>query len=115
MATFTNKNIYGNVQQGETINNFAHDTALNSELKSLLIELQTAVSSSQLSQQDKQKAITAAQTLAEVSKKPPEQQKNVISDTLGYFKKLAEDLDGIPETALKLGGAVAKIALWFGL
>ena len=115
MATFNNQTIHGNVQQAETINNFSHDADLNSELKCLLIELQTVISTSPLAAQDKQQAITAAQTLAEISKKPSAEQKSLVSDTLGYFKKLSDDLNGIPETALKLGEIAAKIALWFGI
>jgi hypothetical protein len=115
MATFNNQTIHGNVQQAETINNFAHDATLNSELKSLLIELQTAIGNSTLADKDKQQAITAAQTLAEVSKQPEQGQKNLVGSTLDYFKQLGKDLDGLPETALKLGETVAKIALWFGV
>ncbi len=117
MATFNTNTLNndGTLNQAETINNFAQDAMLNNELKSLLSELQTAIGSSQLSQKDKQQAITAVQTLAEVSKKPPEEQKNLVHSTFEYFKQLNNDLDGLPETAVKLGEAVAKIALWFGI
>jgi hypothetical protein len=117
--TFTigTSHIYGgNVQLAETINNFAHNNPdLNSELKGLLIELQTTISTSPLATQDKQQAITAAQTLADVPEKPSAEQKSLVSETVGYFKKLSEDLNSIPETALKLGEIAAKIALWFGV
>jgi hypothetical protein len=117
--TFTigTQNIYGgNVQLADTINNFAHNNPdLNSELKGLLIELQTTIVGSSLATQDKQQAITAAQTLADVSKKPSVEQKSLVSETVEYFKKLSEDLNGIPETALKLAETAAKIALWFGV
>jgi hypothetical protein len=120
MATFNTNNLnnYGTLNQAEIINlNNAinNDPALNSELKALLIQLQTAIGSSKLSEKDKQQAITATQSLVEAAKKPPEQQKDLIGDTLDYFKQLSDKLDGLPETAIKLGGAVAKIALWFGV
>ena len=105
-----------NVQLGDTINNFAHNNPdLNSELKDLLIELQATISTSTLATQDKQQAIAAAQTLAEASKKPKAEQQISVSSTLDYFKKLSDDLNGIPETALKLAETAAKIALWFGI
>lgn len=121
MATFNTNNLnnYGTLNQAEIINlNNAinNDPALNSELKALLIQLQTAIgNNSTLSDKDKQQAITATQSLVEAAKKPPEQQKNLIGSTLDYFKQLSNDLDGLPETAIKLGESVAKIALWFGL
>lgn len=113
--TIQTQTIHGNVQQAETINNFAYDATLNSELKSLLIELQTAIGKSMSAAQDKQQAIAAVQTLAEMSKNPPEQQKNLINSMLNYLKKFSNDLDSLPETAMKLGETVAKIALWFGI
>lgn len=115
MATFSNQTIYGNVQQAETINNFSQDSALNGDLKALLLQLQTAIGNSTLAAEEKQKAVATVQTLAEVSKQPPEQQKNLLGDTLSYVKKLAEELDRLPETAVKVGETVAKIALWFAV
>lgn len=110
-----NQTIHGNIQQADTINNFSYDANLNGELKNLLLELKNSISNSTLSAQHKQQAIIAAQTLAEMSKKPPEQQKNLLGSTLDYFKQLSNDLDSLPGTAVKLGETVAKIALWFGV
>lgn len=113
----------GNVSSG--IVNFGDNSVLtntiqqlpaeNTELKDLLSQLQTLINDSELSEKAKQKALSKTQGIAEATQQPEEQQKSSVQKALAYFDGLADSLEDIPETALKLGEMVAKISVLFGL
>ncbi|MDD1605529.1 MAG: hypothetical protein LUP96_02355 [Methylococcaceae bacterium] len=102
--------INGNVSQ--TIQQLP---AEQNDLKALLSQLQTLINTSPLTETVKQKALTKTQDIAEVTKQPEEEQKNIVQKTLGYFDGLADSLENGTETAIKLGETVAGIAHLFGL
>lgn len=102
--------INGNVSQ--TIQQLP---AEQNDLKALLSQLQTLINSSPLSDTSKQKALSKTQEIAEVPKKPEAEQKTLVQKTLGYFEGLNDSLEKAPETAVKLGETIGKIALLFGL
>lgn len=128
--TITNKNTNTNIT-GSTINNsgimnFAEMNgnvsqtiqqlpAEQNDLKELLSQLQTLINSSSLSDKSKQNALGKTQEIAEASKKPEAEQKNLVQKTLGYFDGLSDSLEKVPAVATKLAETVAKIALLFGL
>lgn len=85
------------------------------DLKTVLTELQTLINASPLSETSKQKALGKTQEIAEAPKKPEAEQKTLVQKTLGYFDGLSDSLEKVPETAVKLGETVAKIALLFGI
>jgi hypothetical protein len=87
----------------------------NAELKEALSQLQALINSSSLSDSDKKEALAETKTIAEATGKPKEEQESVVRKTLRYFKGLKDDLESVPEIALKLGETVAKIALLFGI
>lgn len=87
----------------------------NTELKDLLSQLQSLINDSPLSDTTKQKALGKAQTIAEAVEKPEAEQQTLVQKTIGYFDGLADSLEGVPETALKLGGIINKISLLFGV
>lgn len=89
--------------------------AENIELKDLLSQLQNLINNSALSETAKQKALSKTQEIAEVSKKPQAEQKNLIEKNLGYFDGLSDSLESGTEIALKLGETIAKIALLFSI
>ncbi|MFZ2727540.1 MAG: pentapeptide repeat-containing protein [Methylococcaceae bacterium] len=89
--------------------------AENIELKNLLVQLQNIINNSALSETAKQKALSKTQEIAEVSKKPQAEQKNLVEKTLGYFNGLSDSLESGTEIALKLGETIAKITLLFGI
>lgn len=102
--------INGNVSQ--TIQQLP---AENTELKALLSQLQTLINNSTLPEHDKKEALAETKTIAEAAAKPKEEQETIVRKTLRYFKGLTADMEGIPETALKLGETAAGIAQLFGL
>ncbi|MDX8398815.1 MAG: hypothetical protein R8K20_01030, partial [Gallionellaceae bacterium] len=87
--------------------------AEHGELKTLLTQLQTLIDT--LPECEKAKALTETQSIAEAVSRPEVEQKNIVRQTLRYFKGLADDLGELPEIAIKLGKTIGKIALLFGL
>lgn len=89
--------------------------AENAELKELLSQLQVLINASPLSDTAKQKALGKTQTIAEATEKPEAEQHSIVQTTLGYFDGLADSLEAVPATALKLADIVGKISGLFGL
>lgn len=87
----------------------------NTELKDLLSQLQTLINNSPLSDTTKQKALGKTQTIAEAVEKPEAEQQTLVQKTIGYFDGLADSLEGVPETALKLGEIINGIGSLFGV
>jgi hypothetical protein len=105
----------GNVNFGDNSNQSNSITGTAPENEELKTQLQELIASSNLPAADKQDALAEAQKLAEAAAQPKEEQPDLVRKTLRYFKGLAGDLEGLPETALKLGGMVAQIGALFGL
>jgi hypothetical protein len=82
----------------------------NSELKTLLSQLQTLINNSTLADSHKKQALAEIQTIAEATSQPKEQQQNIIVKTLHTFKNLSAKLENTPETAIKLGETMTKIS-----
>jgi uncharacterized protein YjbI with pentapeptide repeats len=85
----------------------------NSELKSLLNQLQILINNSTLSEQDKKEALTETQAIAEAATKPKDEQESIVRKTLRYFKGLGTELQGIPETVESIIEIVEKIGVVF--
>ena len=102
--------INGNVSQ--TIQQLP---AEQTDLKTLLSQLQTLINTSPLTETAKQKALSKTQDIAEATQQPEAEQQNIVQKTLGYFDGLADSLESGTETAIKLGETVAGIAHLFGL
>jgi uncharacterized protein YjbI with pentapeptide repeats len=119
-----NTNITGSTIQGSVVtaekvensfNTVQQSSDTQNELKELLSQLQNLINNSTLPEPTKQKALSKTQDIAEATKQPEEEQKNIVQKTLGYFEGLTDSLESIPETAIKLGETVAKIGILFGL
>lgn len=108
----SNVNFGDNSQQSNSNSGTAPE---NEELKTLLKQLHELIANSNLPDADKQDALAETQKLAAAAAQPKEEQPDLVRKTLRYFKGLASDLEGVPETALKLGGMVAQIGVLFGL
>lgn len=111
-ANNSNINFGDNSTQTNTVQQTQNDTG---ELQELLSQLKTLINNSQLSDTRKQKALDKTKDLEQASNKPKEEQENIVQQTLSYFDGLSDSLENVPETAIKLGETVAKIASWFGV
>lgn len=112
----TGNNNNANFGDNATVTQSIQQSSVNQdELKELVSQLQTLINTSPLSEAAKQKALSKTQEIAEAPKKPEAEQKTLVQKTLGYFDGLSDSLEKVPETAVKLGETVGKIALLFGL
>jgi hypothetical protein len=102
--------INGNVSQ--TIQQLP---AGQNDLKNLLTQLHDLINNSPLSDSSKEKALSKTQDIVKAVDKPEAEQKNIVQKTLGYFDGLSDSLENVPDTAIKLGETIAKIAVLFGL
>jgi flagellar biosynthesis/type III secretory pathway protein FliH len=89
--------------------------AENAELKELLSQLQALINASPLSDAAKQKALGKTQAIAEATEKPKAEQQSIVQKTVDYFDGLANSLEAVPATALKLADIVGKMSVLFGL
>lgn len=87
----------------------------NSELKTLLSQLQTLINNSTLADSDKKEALIKTQIITEATSQPKEQQQIIIGKTLHYFKSLSAKLERLPETAIKFGETMTKISRLFAI
>ena len=110
-VTNANVNFGDNVTQTNTITQIP---AENAELKELLSQLQTLINASPLSDTAKQKALGKTQAIAEATEKPEAEQQSIVQKTLGYFDGLADSLETVPATVVKLTDIVGKISVLFG-
>lgn len=116
-TNITGSTVHGSVVTAETVENSFNSQSSESqnELKELVEQLKTLINNSPLPEAAKQKALSKTRDIAEVTKQPKEEQKNIVQKTLGYFDGLADSLENIPETAQKLAKTAAGIASLFGL
>jgi hypothetical protein len=77
--------------------------------------LQALINASPLSDAAKQKALGKTQAIAEATEKPKAEQQSIVQKTVDYFDGLANSLEAVPATALKLADIVGKMSVLFGL
>lgn len=99
---------------GAVTNSIALSPQAHGELKNLLTALQETIQTSRMPETDKRQALQHAQALAGAATEPQPQRLELVKNTCRWFKGLADELKELPETATKIGEAVARIALLMG-